>query len=90
VRAAAIRTGLVTEAEAGALDARAVLGLVFRPGFSTRDHADRDAGRGVGLDAVRQAVQALGGRVGLATTPGRGTRFRVTLPAEVGRQGAVA
>ncbi len=90
VRAAAIRTGLVTEAEAGALDARAVLGLVFRPGFSTRDHADRDAGRGVGLDAVRQAVQTLGGRVGLATTPGRGTRFRVTLPAEVGRQGAVA
>jgi two-component system, chemotaxis family, sensor kinase CheA len=90
VRAAAIRTGLVTEAEAGALDARAVLGLVFRPGFSTRDHADRDAGRGVGLDAVRQAVQALGGRVGMATTPGRGTRFRVTLPAELGRQGAVA
>ena len=90
VRAAALRSGLVTETEAGALDSKAVLGLIFRPGFSTRDGADRDAGRGVGLDAVRQAVLTLGGRVGVATTPGRGTRFRVTLPAETDRQGAVA
>jgi len=31
-----------------------------------------------------------GGRVGLATTAGRSTRFRITLPAESVRQGAVA
>lgn len=90
VRTAAHRSGLLTEAEAGALDARAVLGLIFRPGFSTSDGTDRDAGRGVGLDVVRHTVQTLGGRVGVATTPGRGTRFRVTLPAEAQRQGAVA
>jgi two-component system, chemotaxis family, sensor kinase CheA len=90
VRAAAVRRGLITDDEAAALDPKAVLGLIFRPGFSTRDRADRDAGRGVGLDIVRRSVQELGGRVGVATTPGRVTRFRVTLPAESARQGAVA
>ncbi len=87
---AALQRGLITEAEAGQLDAKAVLGLIFRPGFSTRDGADRDAGRGVGLDLVRRVVRDLGGRVGVATAPGRSTRFRVTLPAEAARQGAVA
>lgn len=90
VRDAAVRRGLISQDEAGQLDAKAVLGLIFRPGFSTRDAADRDAGRGVGLDLVRQIVRDLGGRVGVATTPGRGTRFRITLPAEAARQGAVA
>lgn len=90
VRAAALGRGLITETEASALDPKGILGLIFRSGLSTHDGADRDAGRGVGLDVVRQAVQALGGRVGMATTPGRGTRFRVTLPAEADRQGAVA
>jgi two-component system chemotaxis sensor kinase CheA len=90
VRTAAVRRGLITAVEADALDAKAVLTLIFRPGFSTRDTADRDAGRGVGLDVVRRTVKALDGRVGMATTPGRGTRFRVMLPAEATRQGAVA
>lgn len=90
VRATAVRRGLITDAEAAALDAKSVLGLIFRPGFSTRDGADRDAGRGVGLDIVRRSVHELGGRVGMATTPGRATRFRVMLPAESARQGAVA
>jgi two-component system chemotaxis sensor kinase CheA len=90
VRAVAVRRGLITDAEAATLDAKSVLGLIFRSGFSTRDGADRDAGRGVGLDIVRRSVQELGGRVGVATTPGRATRFRVTLPAESVRQGAVA
>jgi HPt (histidine-containing phosphotransfer) domain-containing protein len=90
VRAAALRRGVVTEAEASALDPKGILGLIFRAGLSTHDGADRDAGRGVGLDIVRQAVQSLGGRVGIATTPGRGTGFRVTLPSEADRQSAVA
>jgi chemotaxis protein histidine kinase CheA len=85
-----MRRGLLTQAEAAALDARAVLALIFRSGFSTRDGADRDAGRGVGLDIVRRGVEELGGRVGVATTPGRVTRFRVLLPAELARRDAVA
>jgi two-component system chemotaxis sensor kinase CheA len=90
VRTAAVRRGLLTEAEAAALDVKSVLSLIFRSGFSTRDGADRDAGRGVGLDVVRRGAEELGGRVGVATSPGRATRFRVLLPAELARRDAVA
>lgn len=90
VRAAAVRRGLMTEAEAAALDAKSALALIFRPGFSTRDGADRDAGRGVGLEVVRRGVEEIGGRVGMATSPGRMTRFRVLLPTESARRDAVA
>jgi chemotaxis protein histidine kinase CheA len=90
VRAAAVSRGLITETEAAALDARSTLALIFRPGFTTRETADRDSGRGVGLDMVRRSVEALGGRIGVATAAGRMTRFRITLPAESVRQGAVA
>ena len=37
--------------------------LIFRPGFSTRERADGLAGRGVGMDVVRDAILGLRGRV---------------------------
>jgi two-component system chemotaxis sensor kinase CheA len=54
---------------------------LFAPGFSTRQHADEDAGRGVGLDGVRAIAQQLGGRIRLHSRPGEMTRFAVHLPA---------
>lgn len=39
-----------------------------------------DAGRGVGLDAVRQAVEELSGSLTVESTPGAGTRVRLQLP----------
>lgn len=64
-----------------ALSAPQLLEHLFKPGFSTRDHVDEDAGRGVGLDAVRAIVQRFGGRIRLHTRPGAMTRFQVRLPA---------
>ena len=90
VRAAAVRHGLVDAGQAATIDAQAVLALLFRPGFSTRDAADRDAGRGVGLDLVRRTVRTIGGRIGVSTAPGRYTRFRVVIGADPARQSAVA
>lgn len=63
--------------------ADALLELLCLPGFSTRDEADRAAGRGVGMAVVEQAVRALGGTLALETTPGQGTRFILTLPVTV-------
>jgi two-component system sensor histidine kinase BaeS len=38
-------------------------------------------GAGIGLAVVKQLVEAHGGRVGVESTPGRGTILRFTLPA---------
>lgn len=57
-----------------------VVGLIFEPGFSTRDTVNEISGRGVGLDVVRDAVRALRGSVSVQSEPGRGTCFTFRLP----------
>lgn len=54
--------------------------LIFSPGFSTAEQVSELAGRGVGMDVVRAETVALGGRIALASEPGRGTRFTMHLP----------
>ena len=62
------------------IDDAALLDLLCTPGFSTRDEADRESGRGVGMDVVKKATEELGGRISLATRVGEGTRFTIELP----------
>jgi two-component system, chemotaxis family, sensor kinase CheA len=57
-----------------------ILDVLCQPGFSTRENADRAAGRGVGMAVVGTTVHELGGTVGLATVPGAWTQFTLTLP----------
>ncbi len=90
LREAAVRCGDLNAEEAQQLDTKGCLALIFKPGFSTHEGDGRDAGRGVGLDFVLKAAHALGGRISVATAPGRYTRFAVLLPAQGGQQGAVA
>jgi two-component system, chemotaxis family, sensor kinase CheA len=70
-------------------DPAAVLDLICTPGFSTRETADTGSGRGVGMDVVRRAAEALGGSLSLATTPGKGTRFTARLPVTLAIADAV-
>ena len=62
------------------IDDAALLDLIATPGFSTREEADRESGRGVGMDVVKKATEELGGRVALATKLGEGTTFTIELP----------
>jgi two-component system chemotaxis sensor kinase CheA len=80
LREAALRRGFSTPAAIGALDDAAVLNLIFAPGFSTASTVTSLSGRGVGMDAVRAAVEELGGRVSLASEPGNGTTVQLVLP----------
>ena len=64
----------------GPLDNDALLDLICLHGFSTRIEADRESGRGVGMDVVKRAVEALSGTLSLSTEKGKGTRFRMELP----------
>jgi chemosensory pili system protein ChpA (sensor histidine kinase/response regulator) len=54
--------------------------LVFVSGLSTADAITEVAGRGVGMDVVKNEITAVGGRVDIATGQGHGTTFTVYLP----------
>lgn len=54
--------------------------LVFEPGFSTANEVSEVSGRGVGMDAARDAIHALNGSIRLTSTPGEGTCTTITLP----------
>lgn len=82
LRAAAVRRGLLS-ADAPT-SGPALHQLLFEPGFSTREDVTETSGRGVGLDVVRTAVDALGGAVEVVSEPGAGTRFVLTLPVTLG------
>jgi len=62
------------------LGAGEVANLIFAPGFSTAERVTELSGRGVGLDVVRNEVNALGGRIETSTTPGQGTTFKLVVP----------
>ncbi|MGA1860666.1 chemotaxis protein CheA [Azospirillum sp. 11R-A] len=80
MRKAAVAKGLLAPDAAAALDDADAVRLVFAPGFSTAGSVSDLSGRGVGMDAVRAAVERAGGRVEIASTPGSGTRVRLALP----------
>jgi Amt family ammonium transporter len=54
--------------------------LVFERGISTSEEVTEEAGRGVGLDLVRERIRAAGGEIAVDTEAGRYTRFEITLP----------
>jgi two-component system chemotaxis sensor kinase CheA len=80
IRRAAVERRLLPPRRAAELDDRAALKLITLPGFSTAAQTDTISGRGVGMDAVRTAVEELGGRLTLDATPGRGTEITCRLP----------
>jgi signal transduction histidine kinase len=55
-------------------------GRVFEPFYRTAEGARSAEGSGLGLAIVRRLVDALGGDIEAAPTPGGGTTFRVRLP----------
>jgi chemosensory pili system protein ChpA (sensor histidine kinase/response regulator) len=74
----AIERGLVT-AEQPMSDAEKMQ-LIFASGLSTADQVTELAGRGVGMDVVRNEITSIGGRVDIASTRGKGTTFTIYLP----------
>lgn len=62
------------------LEAAAVKNLVFAPRISTTESVGQVAGRGVGGDVVRRAVERLNGDIRVESTAGKGTVFTITLP----------
>ncbi len=80
IRLAAVRRGLRSLAEADKMSDTEVANLIFDSGLSTSKIITDLSGRGVGLDVVRQNVEALQGVLDVSSAPGQGTTFTLTLP----------
>jgi two-component system chemotaxis sensor kinase CheA len=80
VRKRAVESGLLHAGLAEDLPDEEVAALIFRPGLSTATKVSDVSGRGVGMDAVKATVEALGGAVSLVTTEGQGTTTRLEVP----------
>jgi len=78
IRAQAVERGLMTPDEQ--IEDRHLGDLIFLPGFSTAEEVTQIAGRGVGMDVVREEVRAIGGRIEVESSQGEGVTFTIRLP----------
>ncbi|MEY2342319.1 chemotaxis protein CheA [Acidithiobacillus sp. IBUN Pt1247-S3] len=74
----AIEKGLVAEGQK--LTDSEVYALIFAAGFSTADKISDISGRGVGMDVVKQNIEAVRGNIEIDSQQGKGSTFRIRLP----------
>jgi chemotaxis signal transduction protein/CheY-like chemotaxis protein len=78
IREVAIKRGLLTPDRQ--ISQSDLFALIFHPGFSTASRITGTSGRGVGMNAVQDAVDSLRGKIDVESEPGRGTTLRLILP----------
>jgi two-component system chemotaxis sensor kinase CheA len=57
--------------------------LICHPGFSTAEKVTEISGRGVGMDVVKNAIQAIGGTLMILSEPGKGAAIVMRLPITI-------
>jgi two-component system chemotaxis sensor kinase CheA len=80
IRRKAVDLGWLTEDVAARWSDRELLGLMFRPGFSTAESLTMVSGRGVGMDVVKSRIESIGGTVDASTRLGEGTTIKMKIP----------
>jgi two-component system chemotaxis sensor kinase CheA len=78
IRAKALERGGIQNVSG--LPDKEIFGLVLMPGFSTARRVSSVSGRGVGLDVVKQAIDALRGNIEITSEQGTGTTITLKLP----------
>lgn len=80
IRTKLSKEGRFSTEEASLLSQNDLLKHLFSSGFSTKEHADEDGGRGVGLDIIKAKVKEYDGKLNVNSELGQMTRFVITLP----------
>lgn len=80
LREKAVSSGIITEHQAESMNDRDAMQLIFDRGLTTADKLDMNAGRGVGMSIVKEAIESRGGSVIVKSEPQRGTTFTVIMP----------
>jgi two-component system chemotaxis sensor kinase CheA len=83
IKHAALQRSLTSQDALDAMSPEQIHALIFAAGMSTASRVTEVSGRGVGMSVVSANVQRLKGTVALASTPGQGTRFTITLPQTI-------
>ncbi len=77
------KAGIISPHDARALNDSDALQLIFLEGISTAKTLGMSAGRGVGMRIVKESVESKNGTIAVASIPGSGTIFTVSLPSYV-------
>lgn len=80
IRQVAVDKGFITPEQSAQTDDQALIPLIFRSGFSSKQDVSHLSGRGLGLAIVQEKVEKLGGTIDVSSQVGRGTQFRLVLP----------
>ncbi|MDY0300365.1 MAG: chemotaxis protein CheA [Trichlorobacter sp.] len=78
IRNKATERGLITHTSE--LTDKEIYNLIFAPGFSTASKVTGVSGRGVGMDVVKKAIEALRGSIDVDSTPGKGSVITLKIP----------
>ncbi len=78
IHAKAVEKGLL--AATAELSDKEIFAQIFEPGFSTAKQVTSVSGRGVGMDVVKRAIEALRGTINIDSKKGVGTTITVKLP----------
>lgn len=80
ILAAAVRSGVVTSEDVSRMSPQQAQALTIRSGVSTSPTVTDISGHGLGMAIAQEKVDKLGGTLAMESTPGQGTRVRLTLP----------
>jgi two-component system chemotaxis sensor kinase CheA len=89
LRARAAQRGWIDASTLAKATPEQVLHLIFRPGVTTRDHADELSGRGIGLDIVRTIIDTLKGEIKVQSLPRIGTTVQLSVPMSLASTNAL-
>jgi two-component system, chemotaxis family, sensor kinase CheA len=78
IAAKAIQNNLIKKEDADNKDA--LMKVIFSPGFSTAETEGVHAGRGIGLNLVRDRIKEVNGSMKLRSEPDKGTVFFMSIP----------
>jgi len=80
LREKAIQSGKWSEADIKNWSDKEAADIIFQTGISTLESANLVAGRGVGMDLVKEKIENLGGEVILNFLEGQGCEFVISMP----------
>jgi len=78
IKLSLIKNGVYTPMQLEEMDAKSIIMSIFDSGVTTADKLTEHSGQGVGLSIVKQAMNALDGRLKIASRVGQFTEFQMT------------